>query len=501
MKRWITLCLSLLLLATLTACGQTENTEQMPATDLPASEEITETNTQDNTVTVSTAAELIRVIAPDVHIVLKPGDYNFSALTEEEIAGCGGYVNPDDLSMGEFSVYNAPGLTLEAEESGAVRLITENGYTDVMTLTLCDGAVLKGLVLGHEVEKGACDAYVLMLSTSQSVTIEDCGLFGCGTYGIWAEDAAGLTVTETEIYECTGGIFSLSETTDAVFDRCRFHDNDGMFSLWEGTEVLVRDTEISGNRDCLMPDFSSGFDTDTIRITFRGCTFRDNPDMDTNPDAWPCATFVDCDFPPFSASASIGTAYDEVIERFRALAMNPYGFPTADGAGEQNFLATAKEMGEGWGYESSDIIGYAIQDLSGDGVPELAIGPTREYGVYQIALFTLTDGKPQLVFGEVGDGSYAYLQDGRFFYSGYYSASEIGQGFYHLTDDGTALICEEFYFVQILDGDESDVTVYYNTTGSWDIEDSQETDMSLEEFWAWEPEYEYLPMIPFSAAD
>ena len=35
MKRWITLCLSLLLLATLTACGQTENTEQTPATDPP----------------------------------------------------------------------------------------------------------------------------------------------------------------------------------------------------------------------------------------------------------------------------------------------------------------------------------------------------------------------------------------------------------------------------------------------------------------------------------
>lgn len=233
----------------------------------------------------------------------------------------------------------------------------------------------------------------------------------------------------------------------------------------------------------------------------QGTKQETNPDMDTNPDTWPNATFENCDFPPVSVSVSTGAVYDELIERFRALAANPNGFPTADGAGEQNFLITAQEMGEEWGYEPADMIGYAIQDLNGDGVPELAIGPTREYGVYQIALFTLVDGEPQLVFGEEGDGSYACLQDGRFFYSGYDSASKIGQGFYHLTDDGTALICEEFYFVQILDGDESDVTVYYNTTGSWDIADSQETDMSPEGFWAWEPEYAYLPMIPFSATD
>ncbi len=56
-----------------------------------------------------------------------------------------------------------------------------------MTLSYCDGAVLKGLVLGHEVEKGECDANVLKLLTSQSVTVENCSLFGCGTYGILME--------------------------------------------------------------------------------------------------------------------------------------------------------------------------------------------------------------------------------------------------------------------------------------------------------------------------
>ena len=81
------------------------------------------------------------------------------------------------------------------------------------------------------------------------------------------------------------------------------------------------------------------------------------------------------------------------------------------------------------------------------------------------------------------------------------SASENGKGIYQFTDDGTALICREFYFLRILDGDGSDAAVYYNSTGSWEIGDSRKTNMTVEEFWAWEPEYMYLPMTPFSAAD
>ena len=166
-----------------------------------------QTDKDDDAITVSTTAELISSIAPDAHIIMKSGTYNFSELTEEDIAKCGGYVDPEHLEWGAFTVYNAPGLILEAEKSGSVHIVTESGYVDVMTMVLCDGAKLKGLVMGHKIEKGYCDSNVLKLSTSQSVTVEDCSLFGCGTYGIKAEDSALLNVIGTEIYECTDGIF------------------------------------------------------------------------------------------------------------------------------------------------------------------------------------------------------------------------------------------------------------------------------------------------------
>lgn len=121
----------------------------------------------------------------------------------------------------------------------------------------------------HEKQKEGCDANVLKLLTSQSVTVADCSLFGCGTYGIYAEDAAVLTVTGTEIYECTDGIVYLFDTSETTFENCRFHDNDGMFFLLGDTQAEVMKSEISLNKGELLQGYNNeAFDRDAIRINF-----------------------------------------------------------------------------------------------------------------------------------------------------------------------------------------------------------------------------------------
>lgn len=458
-----------------------------------------QTDTDDDAITVSTTAELISSIAPDAHIIMKSGTYNFSELTEEDIAKCGGYVNPEHLEWGAFTVYNAPGLILEAEKSGSVHIVTESGYVDVMTMVLCDGAKLKGLVMGHKIEKGYCDSNVLKLSTSQSVTVEDCSLFGCGTYGIKAEDSALLNVIGTEIYECTDGIFEFSETSDVVFDKCTFRDNGGMFFMKGETDVTVKNTEISNNQDVLIQGYyDEFFDTDNIRIAFQDCVFSGNTKMGL-PEDWPCADFKDCDFSSTSSVVSAETAYSDLIERYRSMAADPYSFTDPKNEGEKNFLEISKEMSDDMQEKAVDWYGYAIMDINDDGVEELVIGATGDYSVYVNALFTLENGKPKQIFAAVGDDRYSFSQDGTFFYDGGRSASEYGKGVYRLSDDGTKLVCEKFCFTRILDGDAWDDVVYCNKTGSWEIEDSQKADMTLDEFLAWTPDYKDLPTIPFSA--
>ena len=114
MRKWNIFGLFVLLLTVLTACNQAQNTEQATKnapvtakaeTDAEEVEEVIKEAVPEaatDALIVSTTAELISSITPDAHIILKSGTYNFSALTEAEIAGAGAYVDPDLLKQGEF---------------------------------------------------------------------------------------------------------------------------------------------------------------------------------------------------------------------------------------------------------------------------------------------------------------------------------------------------------------------------------------------------------------
>ena len=184
-------------------------------------------------------------------------------------------------------------------------------------------------------------------------------------------------------------------------------------------------------------------------------------------------------------------AYSELIERFRALVADPFG-QDSDEPGEMGVLEASRGAGDRAEYE----MGYLVEDLSGDGIPELAVGQLS--GPIN-ALYTLVDGQPELIFEGWYRNSYVYMGDGHFYYYGSGSAAESGQGVFYLTKDGTALECESFLFTGL--DSSGDILVYYNETGSWDPAESEESYMTAEEFWALDPAGEALPLAPFSGID
>ena len=500
-KRLAAMFLSLLLLMSLAACGQASDKEQKTMEqkteeDSGMEEIVSDEKTESGTVTVSNVAELLKNIAPDTHIILTPGTYNFSKITEEEIEDFSSYVNKDYLLNYEnIVISDVTGLTLEGAEGGIVELVTENGGASVLEIWKSENVTLRGLTCGHMVERGKCNGSVLYAEDCKNLTIEGCRLYGCGTDGICTERVDGLTVTDTEIYECSESVFSL-DGKDAIFDRCRFYSNDGdnLFYFSDGADILVTDTEIYDNQGNMMPDYAeSGEDTYNGHITFRNCIFRDNRRIDRIPDSKPYVTFKNCEFPEVSIPSTAGTPYEELIEHYYTLVADPNGFADISEYGEFGVIESARSMEE----NALDGMGYTIKDLSGDGIPELIVGTLPDYGGQINAVYTSLNGQPEFVFEGWYRSSYTYLGDGRFYYYGSGGASETGQGSYRLSKDGTTLNCEEFYFTHASE-DNTELKVYCNTTGNWDIAKSQESDMSIDAFWEIEPSIEELPLTSFA---
>ena len=210
------------------------------------------------TVTVSTVDELVEAVSSNTRIILKAGVYDFTEYSGYEING-------------------VTSLLLEAEEGTEVVICTEMPYDPVLSFNTCSQIVLQGLTCGHEVEPGYCTGSVIYTEHSDNITINQCRLYGSGTYGVESYSSSGIYVTDTDIYDCSYGLVYLRETSFAEFRNCRFSNSREfyMFSILNCQEVLFENCEIRGNQtESEYYGFISG--DDSINVRFRKCIFEGN---------------------------------------------------------------------------------------------------------------------------------------------------------------------------------------------------------------------------------
>lgn len=184
-----------------------------------------------------------------------------------------------------------------------------------------------------------------------------------------------------------------------------------------------------------------------------------------------------------------GYPYDEILLRFYRLIF--YGNDDHDPAdGETGVRELAMVMGPDG---VPDCVGYTIQDISGDGIPELLIGyigeddgDPRSRQIY--AVFTCEEETPRLVLEGWYRNAWYYLGNSRFGNTGSDSAMCSIFGSYTITPDGTSLSCEDYWFTFEKAGGGSGIGCYHNTTGEPDPDVSEELDIDVNEFWQMEEE-------------
>jgi len=175
---------------------------------------------------VSTADEFLEAIGPNRTIYVETELLDLSSASNY-----GGYSSGDYYTWEQ--VYDGPNLVITGVSNLRIKGLGKDSttlqavprYANVLTFRDCTNIVVSDLTAGHMKEApGSCSGSVLGFSYCRNFYVLDCGLFGCGVYGLDVTGCTKGSVVYTEIYDCSDGAASLYSSNGIVFTNCDIHD-------------------------------------------------------------------------------------------------------------------------------------------------------------------------------------------------------------------------------------------------------------------------------------
>ena len=237
------------------------------------SKTVSDSNSNYKTVEVANAKDLLNNIKSNTRIVLTGKTYNLTEVLN--------VTNPSIMMTHEYDgveyvITNVNNLIIEPKNGVSATLLVEPRYSNVLPFKNCKNIIIKGITAGHTTEKGYCVGGVINLVDTSDVTIENCKLYGCGTYGIICDKASNVTALNTEIYDCTYGLVDFSNSKNINLKSCILRDSSefSMFSIYNCENVKISDSKISGNKTDGMFSFISS--QDSSNVIFENCNFSNN---------------------------------------------------------------------------------------------------------------------------------------------------------------------------------------------------------------------------------
>lgn len=254
------------------------------------------------TLTVSTVDELLAAIAPNNTIYLEPGEYILSQASDYGQSRQGGwYTWTAEYTEGyQLNITGVENLSIVG--GGEATICTEPRGVEVLAFIGCQGIDLSGTVVGHTEYPAMCTGGVLYFESTDDVTVTDCCLYGCGTWGITAINSRNVYARDTEIYDCSYGAIQAENCYDfrfiggAVYD-CAEYSCDTLFDFSNCYGAAIVNTEVFDNENqfLLNSQYSqevyllgnrveeNDFTVAMIKaypynVVVDGCSFRDNGD-------------------------------------------------------------------------------------------------------------------------------------------------------------------------------------------------------------------------------
>lgn len=201
-------------------------------------------------VSVKTVDELLAAIAPNTKIILDAQVFDLSTATGYG-KGSSDYYHWEENHDGPgLVINNVDNLTICSDDVKGHTISALPRYANVLTFQECTNILVEGFTAGHTVEPGYCVGGVICFRDSDSVAVNNCSLYGCGTLGVEAQYCGDVTVTNCEIYECSYGGIRMWSVDGINIAGCTFRDLGGSsISFSECKNAVLNGKEVSGSYD------------------------------------------------------------------------------------------------------------------------------------------------------------------------------------------------------------------------------------------------------------
>jgi uncharacterized repeat protein (TIGR02543 family) len=228
---------------------------------------------QYESISVSNTREFLEALGSNRIVELKAGRYNLSEYTphtDNDVSLSEGvsWSRGDAGTLDGIDFNNIHNLTIRGARSGVSEIVIDSRVHLVMRFFNSSNIAIENITAGHTESTDECRYGVLYFRESSQIAITGTKLYGSGFEGLEFIDASNVKVTNSQIYECTQLIMSISRGSNISFENCLFRDNAGYALIDETKNVTFKNCEFRNNEGA----FHVGRTTVTVSRT----TFRNN---------------------------------------------------------------------------------------------------------------------------------------------------------------------------------------------------------------------------------
>lgn len=146
------------------------------------------------------------------------GEFNESLLNSTQTI----LLNESVYDGRQLTILNLDNVTIHGD--GDCHIVVDPAYAYVLNFINCKNIKLENLIMGHTVE-GFCTGGVVGMGLCKDMVIDGCELYGCGAYGLIADNTHGITMRNSIIRDCSYGIMELYGCSYVSFLKCDFFRN------------------------------------------------------------------------------------------------------------------------------------------------------------------------------------------------------------------------------------------------------------------------------------